>query len=75
MKLTKEWTKDWANEAERASNGLFVPRGDERMGKANSIRFPQSVQKWLEEESDRRGVKFAEVVRECVTREIERSES
>ena len=69
---TKEWTKEWAAEAERTSAGTFTPRGDEPMGKSNSIRFPESVQEWLEAEAERRDIRLAEMVRLCVVEKMHR---
>jgi hypothetical protein len=70
MTLSRDWSKDWAAEAKRDGRGTFLPREDEPLGKSNGIRFRQSVQEWLEKESERQGVRLAELVRQYVEKAI-----
>ncbi len=71
MTLTKDWAKEWADNAPR-QGGRFKTRGDEPMGPAKGLRFPMSVYNWIQEESSRRGIKFADMVRLCVEEKMKR---
>ncbi len=66
MATSKEWVKQWVNESQRATDGTFIPRGEESLGDSKSVRFPLSDQNWLDDERKRLGVSFAEMVRICV---------
>lgn len=65
MIKSKEWTKEWAADAPR-EGGKYLPKGDQPKSKPISLRFPAEVYEWLEEESDRRGMKVRDLIILCV---------
>ena len=65
MTLSKKWAKEWANNAQR-KEGRFTIRGDEPMSPPLSLRFSHSVYQWLQQESDRQGIKVQDLVRQCI---------
>ena len=63
--MDKEWTKEWANSAER-KNGRFVSKSDRPKSQPICIRFDAELYDWLTEQSDRSGLKIRDLIQRCL---------
>lgn len=62
----------WYDAADRTTQGTFIPKADDPLGRSFSVRFPvKSVQPRMEAEAQSRGMSIAEFIRWCVVRELE----
>ena len=74
MGKSKEWVKEWALDARR-EGGKYVAKGDKPKSKPISLRFQADLYEWLEEESDRQGIKVRELITLCVEEKMKSQQS